>query len=149
MNPKSSVGSGDITIVEAEVHAGSARTPYLRAGSGPAVVLLHGSAEGVGVWVPWMSWLGARFCVLAPALPEWKTGDDRFEPRACPADWLRDFLDGLGVESVRMLARGDSIGIAARFADAYPERVSDFVPDVSQSYELTTLEFFFPVQRVI
>ena len=113
-------------VVEAEVHAGGTRTRYLRAGAGPTLLLLHGAGERAEVWTLWIERLASRFRVLAP--------DRRWRSRrrgplppgeaAARGTWLRDFLDGLGVETVRIVASGEGAEIAERFAAKYPERVT-------------------------
>ena len=42
---------------------------YLTAGTGPAIVLLHGYAETSRMWRPLMPQLAERFTVVAPDLP--------------------------------------------------------------------------------
>ena len=42
---------------------------YLTAGTGPAVVLLHGYAETSAMWKPLVPKLAGRFTVIAPDLP--------------------------------------------------------------------------------
>jgi pimeloyl-ACP methyl ester carboxylesterase len=118
---------GAITIIEAEVHAGPARTRYLRAGAGATLLLLHGAGERPEGWLSWIAPLAAHFRVLAPDLAG--GGSPPFDPADATAGcvWLRDFLDGLGVESVHIVARAEGAAVAARFAAAYPERVGEVV----------------------
>jgi pimeloyl-ACP methyl ester carboxylesterase len=119
-----------LVIIEAEVHAGVARTRYLRAGAGPTIVLLHGAGENAEVWTTWIGRLATHFRVLAPDADAVVGGEagratsPNVEPRTLTI-WLRDFLDGLGVESVSFLARGEGTEVAARFTAEYPERVSE------------------------
>lgn len=79
-----------------------------RAGSGPPLVYLHGSAGGR--WLPYMDDLAHHFTVIAPEAPWFGDSDD--------ADWIGDagdvaflildFLDGEGLSGVHLM--GSSIG---------------------------------------
>jgi len=42
---------------------------FRRAGSGPAIILLHGFCGGSGYWLPAMAYLSRHFDVVAPDLP--------------------------------------------------------------------------------
>ena len=84
------------------------RVHLWRAGAGPALVYLHGSAGGR--WLPYMDDLARHFTVIAPEAPWFGGSDD--------ADWIRDagdvaflmldFLDQEGLSGVHLM--GSSIG---------------------------------------
>jgi pimeloyl-ACP methyl ester carboxylesterase len=57
---------------------------YLRAGSGPPLLYLHGS-NGVAAWQPWMERLAGSFDLIVPDHPGWG--------RSPLPDWLDDVHD--------------------------------------------------------
>lgn len=82
---------------------------YLRAGSGPPLLFLHGSA-GIARWLPWMQRLAASYDVIAPDHPGWGRSDvpgwlDNIHDLAY---FYLDFLRTLGLERVHLV--GHSIG---------------------------------------
>jgi pimeloyl-ACP methyl ester carboxylesterase len=63
-------------MAEVNVTAGVSKVNYFVTGSGPALVLLHGTgATGQGNWGPLIDALGDRFTIVAPDLPG--SGDTR------------------------------------------------------------------------
>jgi pimeloyl-ACP methyl ester carboxylesterase len=98
--------------VRASVSVGANDTPYFRSGRGAPVVLLC-DAPGEGE-PPLVLALAARFRVVAPKIA---ARGDAF------ADWLRDFLDGLGLESACLVAVPSLSGETLRFAAEEPARV--------------------------
>lgn len=102
----------------AVLSAGGVETAYLRVGAGaPVVVLRAGAADGAAS--PLVLALADRFRVLAPVPPAGLAGrgDDAF------AAWLRDVLDGLGVDGATIVAEGAMAPPALAFALADPLRV--------------------------
>lgn len=99
-------------------------TAYRRAGSGPAVVYLHGAGL-TRRWLPFHERLSGRVDLLAPELPGF---GDTVRP-----EWLRsiddvvlhldDLLEALGLGEFHLV--GHSLGgwIAADFAVRYPRRL--------------------------
>ena len=98
--------------VRAEVRAGDRVTRYFRAGAGRVVLLLRPVAAAAE-WAAAAAELAARCRVIVPDIPE------------APdfTAWLGDFLDGLGLESVTILADPALGGAAREFAALEPERV--------------------------
>jgi pimeloyl-ACP methyl ester carboxylesterase len=94
--------------VLATVQVGTFRIPYRRAGSGPPMLLLGGTDA-------LFESLAARFRVFAPE------GADDLPPQR-----LIDFLDGLGLRFVHLVAGPDALPMAAALALADYERVVSF-----------------------
>ncbi len=104
--------------------------PFLEGGRGEPLVLLHGFTGDKDNWTRVAAHLTGEFRVIAPDLPGF--GESRWDPArplsayAIPAqaEWLRDFLDGLGIR--RAWLGGNSMGgnIVAAFAAKYPDRVA-------------------------
>jgi hypothetical protein len=83
-----------VEMIEAYVQAGSVETSYLRAGCGaPLILLTHRSAAEL-IEDPLVHALSARFRLIVPLLPP--VGVDA-------GGWLRDVMDGLGLEEARVL----------------------------------------------
>lgn len=90
------------------------------------LVLLHGGTGNSTAWAGEAAAYASKFRVYAIDLPgEAGKSTPARPPYDGPAfaDWLRDTLDGLGIERASMV--GLSLGgwVALRFAAAYPERV--------------------------
>jgi hypothetical protein len=97
------------------VLADGIETSYRRAGRGAAVLFL-GPPRNVGAAI--LDTLPCGFRVFAPELPS-------FAPSFC--DWLRGFLDGLGVGSACIIAEREMILPALGFGVLEPLRVERLV----------------------
>ncbi|MCY4590982.1 MAG: alpha/beta hydrolase [Alphaproteobacteria bacterium] len=106
---------------------------YLRAGSGPAVILLHGWPEFSGVWKHNIPALAGRHDVIAPDLRRF--GRTRpLNPDDCTptnpevlAGDLADLMDGLGIARTVIVSHDIGAFVAQRFARHSPERVAGLV----------------------
>jgi hypothetical protein len=104
----------------ATVLAEGCQTTYLRAGTGPTVLFLvpvrsdTATAAGALVQV-----LGERFRFIVPEVP----GNVCAGLIATPI-WIRGLLDGLGVQSVVLLAEASLRAQATSIGLAEPERIS-------------------------
>jgi len=98
--------------------AGGVETAYVRVGAGAPVVVLR-AGDDDGAPSPLVLALADRYRVLAPVRPAALAGqgDDAF------AAWLRDVLDGLGVDGATIVAEGAMAPPALAFALADPMRV--------------------------
>jgi len=99
------------------------RRAYRMAGSGPAVLLLHGIGDSSEAWEPLMPALAQRFTVIAPDLLGHGRSD---KPRAdysvaAYANGMRDLLIVLGVERATIVGHSLGGGVAAQLAYQYPE----------------------------
>lgn len=100
-------------------------TNYHRLGSGPPVVLLHGSGPGVSAYANWrltMPALAERFTVIAPDIVGFGFTD---RPEAFPYGldaWrahLLGFVDALGLERFSLVGNSFGGGLAISLAAAY------------------------------
>lgn len=112
---------------------GECRLHYHEAGSGPALVLLHGSGPGVSGWSNFRGnfpVFAERFRTVIMDMPGFGNSArpefDRAYPRVA-ADHVLRLLDGLGLEKAHLL--GNSMGgyVAFEFALAHPDRVDRLV----------------------
>jgi len=81
----------------AEVRAHDHVMRYRRSGAGRAVLVLAPAASMEPLWPELGGALSARFRVLVPDVPPPAAGDD-------VAAWLGDFLEGLGIAGVALVA---------------------------------------------
>lgn len=115
-------------VVPAFADLGGVRVRYVRKGSGPAVVLLHGFASSIYTWKDVLPALAERHDVVAIDLPGFG-GSAIIRPvdtAAYPAVVVA-LMDHLGLERAAMV--GNSLGgsIAAMVAAERPDRVSHLV----------------------
>lgn len=110
------------TVFGAKIH-------YLEAGSGPAVILLHGLGGSSANWAPNIAPLAQKYRVLVPdQIGFGKSDKPMLNYRVAT---LVDFLDGfykqVGVQKATLV--GNSLGgfTAAAFAIAHPEKVDKLV----------------------
>jgi pimeloyl-ACP methyl ester carboxylesterase len=105
------------------------RTAYIRHGAGPPLVLLHGYAGAIWNWERQIEPLGRRFTLFIPDLIGHGLSD---KPRvdytpAFHADWLRGFLDAVGIGSASLVGHSMGAGLALILALTEPDRVSRLV----------------------
>jgi len=105
------------------------RRAYVRLGSGPALLLIHGIGDSSDSWRPVLAHLARSHTVIAPDL----LGHGRSEkPRAdysvaAYANGMRDLLSVLDVDRVTVVGHSLGGGVAAQFAYQFPERCERLV----------------------
>ncbi len=112
-----------LSINDANVH-------YRDEGSGPILVLLHGTGASLHTWDGWTKELQADFRVVRMDLPGFGlTGPDSSHDYSMKhyGDLLAVFLDSLRLDRIHLA--GNSLGgrIAWHFALAHPERLERMV----------------------
>ena len=128
------------------------RRAYVRAGSGPALLLLHGLGCTHRTWLPVMDALARRYTVIAPDLLGHGESD---KPRAdysiaAFANGMRDLLTVLGIDKVTVLGHSFGGGVAMQFAYQFPERTERLIlvssgglgPEVSPALRAVTTPGF-------
>ncbi len=110
----------DIQFVTIHGH----RRAFVRTGSGPVVLLLHGLGCDHTTWEPVIDSLAKRYTVIAPDLLGHGSSD---KPRADYslggfANGMRDLLTVLGVDRVTVIGHSFGGGVAMQFAYQFPER---------------------------
>jgi pimeloyl-ACP methyl ester carboxylesterase len=110
------------TVYGAKIH-------YLEAGSGPAVILIHGLGGSTANWAPTIAPLAQKYRVLVPdQIGFGKSDKPMLNYRV---GTLVDFLDGfykqVGIQKASLV--GNSLGgfTAAAYAIAHPEKVDKLV----------------------
>lgn len=105
------------------------RRAYRVAGSGPAVLLIHGIGDNSITWHAVQTALAEHYTVIAPDLLGHGCSD---KPRAdysiaAYANGMRDLLSVLGVDSVTVIGHSLGGGVAMQFAYQFPQLVDRLV----------------------
>ncbi len=100
------------------------RRAYRTAGSGPALLLLHGLGSDSSTWSRVMAPLAEHFTVIAPDLLGHGASDkpDADYSLGGYANGMRDLLTVLGVDTVTVVGHSLGGGVAMQFAYQFPER---------------------------
>lgn len=114
-----------MNITKHFVTVGTRRVHYLRAGSGPALAMLHASPCSAKVMRPLLPVFGERFTCLVFDTPGFGLSDKL--PLAKPrvedfADALDETLGALGIEQAAAYGRHTGASIAVEFAARHPQR---------------------------
>jgi pimeloyl-ACP methyl ester carboxylesterase len=136
-------------MTETAVDTGPAALHYRDAGSGPAVLFIHGLISDHRTWDTEVERLAKTHRVIAPDLPGHGesaklSGDYSLGAHAAA---LRDLLDILGIDRVTVVGHSLGGGIAMQLAYLFPERVNGMVlvssgglgPDLNHALRLATL----------
>src|SRR3712207_2215962 len=100
------------------------RRAFIRAGEGPALLLLHGIGNNCQTWAGVIGRLAESHTVIAPDLLGHGASD---KPRgdysiAAYANSMRDLLTVLDIEQVTVVGHSLGGGVALQFAYQFPER---------------------------
>ncbi|MBV8295652.1 MAG: alpha/beta fold hydrolase [Acidimicrobiia bacterium] len=124
---KSAIGAGKFPVKHVSLHG--ERLAYRRAGTGPALLLLHGIAGSSGTWMAAMRILQRDYTVLAPdflghgkstkPLGDYSLGNH--------ASGMRDLLQVLDIDRVTVVGQSFGGGVAMQFAYQFPERCERLV----------------------
>lgn len=105
------------------------RRAFRIAGSGPALLLIHGIGDNSMAWQPVHSQLARRFTVIAPDLLGHGQSD---KPRAdysvaAYANGMRDLLSVLDIDQATVIGHSLGGGVAMQFAYQFPQMVERLV----------------------
>ena len=121
------------TLTEHNVTVGGRKIYVAEAGSGPAVMLLHGGgpgASGVSNYSRNIDALAQRYRVLVPDMPGYgrsSKGIDKSDPFGCLAGAMRGLLDELSISTAHLIGNSYGGAAALRLALDTPGRVGKLV----------------------
>jgi pimeloyl-ACP methyl ester carboxylesterase len=135
------------------------RRAYVKVGSGPALLLLHGLGCTHRTWLPVIDSLARRYTVIAPDLLGHGESD---KPRGdysigAFANGMRDLLTVLEIDKVTVVGHSFGGGVAMQFAYQFPERTERMVlvgsgglgPEVSAAVRAITTTGFYQVMGAL
>ncbi|WP_137292227.1 alpha/beta fold hydrolase [Nocardioides dongxiaopingii] len=148
-------GRHEVQHVELHGH----RRAFVKIGSGPALLLLHGLGCDHTTWSPVLDDLAEHFTVVAPDL----LGHGRSaKPRADYsvggyANGMRDLLTVLGIDKATVVGHSFGGGVALQFAYQFPERTERLMlvasgglgPEVSAGIRAITTPGFHQAMGVL
>jgi pimeloyl-ACP methyl ester carboxylesterase len=106
---------------------GPRQVHYRRAGSGPALLLLHQSPQSSREFEPLMAEWGKSFTVFAPDSPGYGLSDPLGVEQAGLedfADAVAEFLEAIGIERCGVYGYHTGSGMAVALAHQHPQRVT-------------------------
>ena len=105
------------------------RRAFRIAGSGPALLLIHGVGCDSKSWEPVLAKLAQRFTVIAPDLLGHGESDKPRADYSLPAfaNGMRDLLAALGIDRVTVVGHSFGGGVAMQFAYQFPQLVERVV----------------------
>ena len=119
----------DSAIASSFAEAGGLKFHYLHAGSGPAVILLHGYTQTSRMWRPLIPRLATKFTVIAPDLPG--IGDSAIPPDGLDmksaATRVHALVKSLGISKARVVGHDIGLMVAYAYAAQYPDEVEKLV----------------------
>lgn len=102
---------------------------YLKAGHGPAVILLHGYTQTSRMWQPIMPLLADKFTVIAPDLPG--IGDSGIPTNGLDmksaATRIHALAKSLGIEKARVVGHDIGLMVAYAYAAQFPAETEKLV----------------------
>ncbi|WP_203335869.1 alpha/beta fold hydrolase [Nocardioides limicola] len=135
------------------------RRAYVKAGTGPVLLLLHGLACDHTTWDPVIRELAEHYTVIAPDLLGHGDSD---KPRADYtlggyANGMRDLLTVLGIDKCTVVGHSFGGGVAMQFGYQFPERTERMIlvapgglgPEVTPLIKLIQAPGWEPVMRVV
>lgn len=113
---------GAATIVSSDGVVEVSKIHYLRAGAGPAVILLHGYTQTSRMWRPLIPLLAVKFTVIAPDLPGIGDSDipkDGLDMKTA-AIRIHTLVKSLGIEKARVVGHDIGLMVAYAYATQFP-----------------------------
>ena len=119
----------DAPIAQGLANVEGAKIHFLKAGSGPGVILLHGYTQTPRMWRPVIPQLAAKLTVLAPDLPgigESEIPKDGLDMKTA-AVRIHALAKSLGLAKVRVVGHDIGLMVAYAYAALYPDEVEKLV----------------------
>ena len=113
---------GATTIASLTNEVDGVKIHYLKAGQGPAVILLHGYTQTSRMWRPLIPLLAAKFLVIAPDLPGIGDSDipkDGLDMKTS-AIRIHELAKSLGIQKARVVGHDIGLMVAYAYAAQFP-----------------------------
>jgi pimeloyl-ACP methyl ester carboxylesterase len=113
---------GATTIVSLTNEVDGVKIHYLKAGQGPAVILLHGYTQTSRMWRPLIPQLATKFLVIAPDLPGIGDSDipkDGLDMKTS-AIRIHELAKSLGIQKARVVGHDIGLMVAYAYAAQFP-----------------------------
>jgi len=113
---------GATTIASMTNEVDGVKIHYLKAGQGPAVILLHGYTQTSRMWRPLIPLLAAKFLVIAPDLPGIGDSDipkDGLDMKTS-AIRIHELAKSLGIQKARVVGHDIGLMVAYAYAAQFP-----------------------------
>src|SRR5580704_4666232 len=124
-----SARAADAAISSQSAEVAGVKLHYLKAGHGPAVILLHGYTQTSRMWRPIMPLLAEKFTVIAPDLPG--IGDSEIPANGLDmksaATRIHGLVKSLGVEKARVVGHDIGLMVAYAYAAQFPSETEKLV----------------------
>ena len=120
---------GQIDIASLKLEVNGQKTHYLKAGSGPPVVLIHGGASDSRDWVGAMAALSHRYSLYAPDLIGYGQSDRKEEGYYLSdfTEFITGFIEVLGLEKPALVGHSFGGRLCLEIAFQHPEKVRKLV----------------------
>lgn len=117
------------TVQVREVNLHGHKVSYRIAGSGPAIMLVHGIAGTGETWTDTMERLADHFTLIAPDLPGHGVSDKPVGDYSLGslASMLRDLMVTIGIENATMVGHSLGGGVVMQFVYQFPQRCDRLV----------------------
>ncbi len=120
---------GTTAIVSRNAAVEGVKIHYVKAGEGPAVILLHGYTQTSRMWKTVMPLLAKKFLVIAPDLPG--IGDSDIPPDGLDmksaAIRIHALAKSLGIQKARVVGHDIGLMVAYAYAAQFPAEVEKLV----------------------
>ncbi|MEG1432351.1 MULTISPECIES: alpha/beta fold hydrolase [Eubacterium] len=129
---------GKAKAIEGFANAGGVHIHYRMEGSGPAVLLLHGNGENMGIFEPHIAVLKDRFtvvCLDTRGHGRSESGEEPWSMALFAMDISR-VMDALSIEKAAVVGFSDGGNIALQLAISCPQRVTAIVPVGANAWPL-------------
>jgi pimeloyl-ACP methyl ester carboxylesterase len=121
--------AADEAITSESREVAGVKLHYLKAGHGPAVILLHGYTQTSRMWRPIMPLLAEKFTVIAPDLPG--IGDSEIPKDGLDMKTAAIRIHGLvkllGIEKARVVGHDIGLMVAYAYAAQFPRETEKLV----------------------
>jgi pimeloyl-ACP methyl ester carboxylesterase len=121
--------AADSSISSQSSEVNGVKLHYLKAGHGPAVILLHGYTQTSRMWRPIMPLLAEKFTVIAPDLPG--IGDSEIPKNGLDmksaAISVHGLVKSLGIEKARVVGHDIGLMVAYAYAAQFPAETEKLV----------------------